>query len=149
MRIVQIGPYPINSSIIRGGVESSVYGLAQEQAKSNDVYVMDVPRLSGSDCIEKYGTITVFRFSNDGKHQIDAVHRIKDICQVIKEINPSICHIHSSSFFSWRFYLELSRRGIPVIVTVHGLLMIEKKKELKRKFSIKTLYQLFLQSYYP
>lgn len=146
MRIVQVGPYPIDSSIIRGGVESSVFGLVQEQAKKNDVFVMDIPRLSGADGIEHFESLTVYRFSNHGKHQKDAVDRVKDVCQIITGLKPTICHIHSTSVFSWRLYRALSRRGVPIIVTVHGLSIIEKKKELKRQFSIKKLYQLCVQA---
>ena len=146
MRIVQIGPYPIDPSVIRGGVESSVFGLVQEQAKTNDVFVMDIPRISGTDRIERFGNLTVYRFSNHGKHQQDAVDRVKDICPIITGLKPTICHIHSTSVFSWRLYRALSRMGVPAIVTVHGLSIIEKKKELKRQFSIKKLYQLFVQA---
>ena len=146
MRIVQIGPYPIDPSVIRGGVESSVFGLVQEQAKKNDVFVMDIPRISGLDRIERFGNLTVYRFSNHGKHQKDAVDRVKDICHIITGLKPTICHIHSTSVFSWRLYRALSRAGVPTIVTVHGLSIIEKKKELKRQFSIKKLYQLCVQA---
>ncbi len=147
MRIVQVGPYPVDPSVIRGGVESSIFGLVQEQSKSNDVFVMDIPRLSGTDNVEYFGAITVYRFSNNGKHQKDGTKRVKDIGRFISEIKPAICHIHSSNYFSWKLYRELSRLNIPVIVTVHGLSMIEKKKELKRQFSLKTLFQLCLQTY--
>ena len=47
MRIVQIGAYPVSSDCIGGGVEASVYGLAQEQSLAHEVHVFDVPRIGG------------------------------------------------------------------------------------------------------
>ena len=41
MRIVQIGSYPKSPDHIAGGVEASVYGLAQIQSDDNKVFVFD------------------------------------------------------------------------------------------------------------
>ena len=45
MKIVQIGPYPLNANCIKGGVEASIYGLSLEQAKTNQLFVIDILNL--------------------------------------------------------------------------------------------------------
>ena len=146
MKIIQIGPYPLNAMLIRGGVESSVSGLAQEQGKQNEVIVMDTPRKDVHDALEKAGNVSVYRFQNRGRHQIDARKRIPDVIKAIQAENPAICHIHGTDVYRRDLLKALSTLGIPVIVTVHGLLCVEKKKELKRHFSLKTLFQLLVQA---
>ena len=49
MKIVYVGNYPLDSSCIFGGVEASVYGLAQEMAKTHEVLVADIPRMNVAD----------------------------------------------------------------------------------------------------
>lgn len=146
MRIIQIGQFPLDSALIRGGVESSINGLARELSKHHEVFVMDIPRMGIDDSIEQCDAIRVYRFRNKGKHQRDSAKRIDEICSIISEIKPSVCHIHGTSFFSWKMYRSLTRQGIPALVTVHGLVSVEKKKALQRRFSLKGFYQYFEQS---
>ena len=146
MRILQIGQFPMSPDLIRGGVESSVYGLATEQAKSHAVFALDIPRLNGADSIERIGEVTVYRFRNVGRYQKDASGRIPDMLKIITSLQPSICHLHGTSPFNWIVFDSLRKIGIPVVVTVHGLINVEKKKLLRKHFSLKTLYQLIVQS---
>lgn len=146
MKIVIIGPYPLDETIIRGGVESSVYGLVIELAKEHQVYVMDFPRQGIADSIEDHNTHKVYRFHNGGAHQKDIIRRINDIVSVIKSLSADICHIHGTNVFSSRLFDRLENMGTPTLVTVHGLLHVEKQNSLKKHFSLKTLYQFCVQS---
>ncbi len=147
MNIIQIGPYPLSESMSRGGVEASVYGLSQEMAKTEEVCVMDLPRMDVTDCCGEKNGYKVYRFKNPGNHVVDSVKRIPDIIKTIQEIGCDVCHIHSTSVFSWKMYRELKRAGIPAIVTVHGLVGVEKKNALRHHFKVKTLYQFITQSH--
>lgn len=148
MTIIQIGQYPLSPDIIRGGVEASVYGLAQEQSRSNKVYVMDVPRLRMDDCIVDSDRIVVHRFRNPGPHQLNSIKRAGDILETILQIKPDICHIHGTGIFSWSIYKLLKEESIPVVLTVHGLVAVEKGKALRQHFSLKTAYQYVIQRHY-
>ena len=121
MKIIQIGPYPEDTSIIRGGVEASVYGLSQTQSITNEVIVLDVPRFGSEDTHMTDGHVIVYRFKNTGKHQRDAVSRAEDALIVVLNLNPSICHIHGTGYYSWAILKLLALHKIPFIVTVHGL----------------------------
>lgn len=146
MSIVQVGSFPISSDCIHGGVEASVYGLVQELAKNHTVDVFDVPRIGEKDRVEQYGNLTIHRYANPGTHNKDAVLRLSEIVRDIVALRPKVCHIHGTGAISKELYFALRHHGLPVMVTVHGLLREEKKQALLRKPSLKALYQFIVQS---
>lgn len=146
MRIVQIGAFPVDTSLIRGGVESSVYGLAREQAKTSEVYVVDFPRMGIEDAVEECEGMVVYRLHNPGPHQKDSRERIRAIVEIVSGLKPDMCHIHGTGLFSWALYKRLKKASLPLILTVHGLIGVEKKKALKQHFAFKLLYQYINQS---
>ena len=145
MRIVQIGPYPLSPELIKGGVESSVFGLAQEQSKTMEVFAFDTPREEElKDGLD--GAVMVYRFKRQGERQVSAMRSVREVVNKISELNPDICHIHSTSLFAWRIYRSLKRKGINCIVTIHGLATEEKRKQLKKRRTLKFLLQFVYQS---
>lgn len=146
MKIVQIGPYPISKDCIRGGVESSVYGLAHALAKRHRVYAIDLPRIGEIDRKEQDEQIFVYRFANHANYNQGAVKRVKDIVDMVYSLSPDIVHIHGTGLISYQLYRAFQKRDIKMMLTVHGLLYVEKTNALKRKFSLKNLYQYIVQS---
>lgn len=146
MNIVQIGPYPINPNCIHGGVEASVYGLVQELAKTHIVDVFDIPRSGEKDRVERYGNLTIHRYTNPGTHNKDAVIRLKEMVRDIVALGPEVCHVHGTNAINKEIYFALQQHGIKMMLTVHGILREEKKQALLRKPSPKTLYQYVVQS---
>lgn len=146
MKIIQIGPYPVSPECIHGGVEASVYGLAQALAKHNTVDVFDMPRIGEKDRVERYGNLTIHRYANPGKHNKDAVLRISEIVRDIVALGPEVCHVHGTGVFSKQIYCAIQQYRIPLMLTVHGLLREEKKQALLRKPSLKAVYQYIVQS---
>ena len=144
--IVQIGPYPISPECIHGGVEASVYGLVQELAKNHIVDVFDIPRLGEKDRVERYGNLTIHRYANPGKHNKDAVLRLKEMERDIVALGPEVCHVHGTNAINKEIYFALQQHGIKMMLTVHGILHEEKKQALLRKPSLKALYQYIVQS---
>lgn len=90
MNIVQVGPYPLFADCIKGGVESSVFGLAQELANFHIVDVFDLPRIGGKDIVERKGSLTIHRYANTGKYNQDAVDRGKEMLRDILALHPDI-----------------------------------------------------------
>ena len=143
-RVVQIGPYPRLSGCIRGGVEASVYGLSQEQSLIVEVHVFDFPRVDGVNCVEYDKKVIVHRFRNVGKKQMLVALQVKAIVNEILALRPDVCHIHGTGLFSWLIYRKLIKKDIHVIVTIHGLILVEKRNALKKGFSaIKALQYLY------
>lgn len=147
MRIVQIGSFPESGNCIRGGVEASVFGLAKEQGKENEVHVFDVPRIGGGHNIEMVEGVIVHRFCNFGRRQFASSRLVSSVSKEIQALRPDICHIHGTNLFSWLMYRKLKRMKLSVIVTVHGLVLIEKHNALKKHFSIKSLVQYYYQGW--
>lgn len=147
MKIVQIGSYPLDITLIKGGVEASVYGLTIEQSKTNQLFVIDIPRREiNKDFIENVSEITIFRFFAKGENNYKSLFRVKKILSTIRSLKPDICHIHTTSLFAFILFLLLKLSGIRSIVTVHGLAHIEKRNLWEKKHSIRNLFKYFAQS---
>lgn len=146
-RIVHIGPFPQSVECIQGGVEASVFGLAKAQRASYEVHVFDVPRIGGSRIVENIGGVAVHRFCNQGGRQFAAGRQVIMMSKEIQALQPDVCHIHGTSLFAWLMYRELKEMRLPVMVTVHGLVMVEKWNALKKGFSTKKLFQYLYQGW--
>ena len=146
MIIAQVGSFPLSIDCIRGGVESSVYGLAKALVYDHIVHVFDVPRLGDKDKTSEIDGIFVHRYENKGKHNVDACERVPQVVEEIVSLQPNIVHIHGTNQYSHAIYQLLVKRGIKVLVTVHGLANVEKRNVLRKKKSLKTLYQYIVQS---
>lgn len=146
MNIVQFGPYPLDTSCIQGGVESSVYGLSQALVLQHEVSVFDIPRIEGKDTVNIQNGIYIHRYKNPGTHNQDAVQRVDEILRDIIALHPDIVHVHGTGEVSAIVYKALKEYGFKVMLTIHGLLHVEKKNQLRKKLSFKHLYQYFHQS---
>lgn len=148
MKIIIIGSFPVDTEKIKGGVESSVYGLANALAEKNEVLVVDLPRQNIEDGYEQHGNIVVHRFSNPGCRNLDGTRRANDIAQWVASQSPDICHLHGTSITAFKIFQALKHQGLATILTVHGLAHVEKKKALGTRPSIKTLFQYLYQRHY-
>ena len=147
MNIIQVGSYPLSADCIHGGVESSVYGLTQALVRAgHTVDVFDYPRIGGKDASERKGLLTIHRYANTGTHNEDAMQRGKEIFRDIVALHPDAVHVHGTGKLSGAIYQAVQNYGIPVVLTVHGLLHEEKKQALRRKPSLKALYQYIVQT---
>lgn len=146
MTIAIVGSYPVSPNCICGGVESSVYGLATALCPHHIVDVFDVPRLGGTDSGERFENLTIHRYKNQGSYNQDALQRADEVLRDIVAIHPDIVHVHGTGEYSAYIYRSIKEYGIKTMLTVHGLLHVEKKNLLKKKPSLKHLYQYLHQS---
>ena len=114
MNIVQVGPFPLSADCIRGGVESSVFGLVNELSRNHVVDVFDYPRINGKDSVERKGPLTVHRNANPGNHNQDAMDRGKEILRDIVSLHPDFVHFHGTGGLSGALYSAVKTYGIPV-----------------------------------
>lgn len=148
MKIVQIGNFPINTNLIKGGVEASVYGISKALSVDNEVHVIDFPsRVFTQDKIEVIDDLKVYRFKSNFNSNFLAFTNIPRILRVIRNIHPDICHVHATSLFTLILTLFLDAYKLKRVITIHGLVHIEKKQMLKSSFSIKRLFQYIYQSF--
>lgn len=147
MRIVQIGAYPQSRNCIRGGVEASVFGLAQELSKANEVHVFDLPRIACPCKTEFDKSVCVHRTHNKGERLLSTSFQVRTMAEEIVSLNPDVCHIHGTNLFSWLMYRTLKKHNMNVMVTIHGLVRVEKLNALKKHFNIKSLAQFIYQGW--
>lgn len=148
MKIIQIGPYPLDPNHIKGGVEASVYGISKELSKSHEVFVMDIPRKKViNDSFEKQKNIIIYRFTSNSARNFSSILRIKSIIFSIRKQKPDICHIHSTNLFSLLIFLCLKIYKLSVIITVHGLEHIEKRKIWKKQRNFKNFTKYLFNSF--
>lgn len=147
VRVAQIGQFPLDAKHIEGGVESSVLGLAKAQNKTCEVCVFDFPRIGGNKIVEFVDGVEVHRFGNLGGRQFASCRQVPLVVREIQDYCPDVCHIHGTSLFAWRMFKGLKKGGLPVVVTVHGLVRIEKRNALKNNFSLIKLFQFLYQSW--
>ena len=134
MKIIQIGSYPLDTKLIRGGVEASIYGISKELSRENEVVVIDLPRLNISkDYQEKIGSIEVYRFKNYHTNNRHTIKRLADILELIDKLNPDVCHIHGTNLIEFNLFKRLKSKGYKVGLTVHGLAHVEKMNLWKKK----------------
>lgn len=147
MKIIQIGMFPIQSDCIRGGVEASVYGICKEQAKTHSVIAMDMPRNHySSDVSEIIDGIAVKRFAHKSKNNLGMIKQVLKYKNFIINEKPTICHIHTTSLFSFLLYLLLKRANIPVLITVHGIQHVEQKNVYDKNKSLRNLLKYLVYS---
>ena len=148
MKIIQIGSFPISSKIIQGGVEASVYGLARLQAITDEVIVIDVPRSElKNDDVEQLGSVKVFRFSARSGSNYKSLFRISKIVSIIRSQQADICHIHTTSLFSFVLYVFLRLLRIKTVVTIHGLAHKEKQNAWRKRKSIRNYIKYLTHSF--
>lgn len=133
---------------IKGGVEASVYGLATELAKEHSVVVLDMPRIGAKDSNEHIDGVAVYRFNLLGNKNIDAIKSLSKYVQIVNEIKPSVCHLHGTGIFNELLYRKLTELGVPTVITVHGILDVEQKNALDKKFTLKRFAQWRYQRFF-
>lgn len=148
MKIAQIGTFPENTELIKGGVQASVFGLSNALLTlKHEVYVYDLPhRRNVRDYFQNISGIHVQRYHSAKENNLSSLKRIFKVVNDIKKSRPDICHIHSTSLYALGIYLILKLNGLPVLVTVHGLAHIEKKNVLKGKKNLRNRLKYFYQS---
>jgi len=146
MVIAQIGTYPLDVNSVKGGIEASIHGLSSVLKNENEIFIFDTPRRSlENDFIEIIEGITVYRYFGKNNNY-NSLKRVNKILDDILKVEPKICHIHGSAYLQNKLFKELKRRKINTIVTIHGLQHIEKKKELFKSKTLKSLFKYVMLS---
>jgi glycosyltransferase involved in cell wall biosynthesis len=127
MKLVVVGPYPIDPSRIRNGVEAVVVYLLDELKKvaglSIDVISCDKgirnQEMREFDNIKVHYLPSTRHFGNVTFDIVDKMRTMKKI----RELNPDIVHVHTDVNYPY----ILSTPGFPTLITVHGVIYEEDK----------------------
>lgn len=143
--IVVVGPFPEDESIIRGGVQASVYGLTIALSRRTDVRsvtVMSTP-VDTKSVSKRIGGpgITVVFLDVPWKFMSSSVFHLRRILREASALQNPIFHIHGTGLLSAALCLALSFMRIPYVFTLHGLAEKETLDQLRRRRSIRNLAQ--------
>jgi glycosyltransferase involved in cell wall biosynthesis len=144
MKIIQIGKYPTDYSIIKGGVEASIYGIVKELAKRNEVTVISFPQKNvAQDYSVKDDDGTIVHYlTNSFKFQILGIFRLKTIISIMDKMKAEIVHVHGSSVLSLALILYCTFTKKELVFTEHGIIHIEEWKRFQQNKSIKAFLKL-------
>jgi len=149
MKIIQIGNYPEDTTVIRGGVEASVFGLTNALAKQNTVKVISVPnRTIPADKVVSHENICIHHLSNPYHFHSLSFLRIGTICSIIQQFKANVVHIHSSSFLCLLLILWLRLKKIDAVVTIHGVFYIEMWKNFKQQKTVSNFLRYATYSFF-
>lgn len=147
MQIIQIGPYPIESNVICGGVEAAVHGLSSALSIEHEIVVLDVPRNHFTTDFLECGEISIYRFSSKNDGYFSKLLRVIKYVNTVKSLNFDVVHIHTTTLFSLILYLLLKFvTKQHIIVTIHGLVHVEMLNKYNSKKSLKSFFKYIFQS---
>jgi glycosyltransferase involved in cell wall biosynthesis len=148
MQIIQIGPYPKQSSVVGGGVEAAVHGLSHELSIEHEIVVLDLPRTDFSnDFIEK-GDVIIYRFSSKSGGYFSKLLRVFSYVNTVKNLNFDLVHIHTTTLFSLILYLLLKISSKQrICVTIHGLAHVEMLNKYNSEKTFKSFSKYIFQSF--
>jgi glycosyltransferase involved in cell wall biosynthesis len=143
MKIIQAGIYPIDYSIIKGGIQASIFGLSKELAKTNEITVIAYPKkeIVQDYTIKDNNGINIYYLRNFFQFQVMGILRISKFVAILNKVKSDVVHIHDSSIFSLFLIMYLMAKRKKFILTEHGILHIEQWQKLKREKSVKTFLQ--------
>jgi len=149
MKIVQIGEYPENEKLIKGGVQSSVHGLVKELIhKKHSVRVISLPNINVlKDNFVRKDRLEIFYFTNTYRYNFLSFLRIAGLLKIIKDYRPDVCHFHGTSLVVLLMYLFVKLARIKSLITVHGLAHKEKNLLFHKNKTVKNLMKFVQQSF--
>lgn len=143
--IVVVGPYPEDESIIRGGVQASVYGLAVTLTQRSDVrsvIVMSTP-VDGNSASKRLcrGNLTVVFLDLPWRFMSSSVLHFRRILREAAALQNPIFHIHGTGLLSAVLCVALSFKRLPYVFTLHGLAEKETLDQFRRHRSARHFVQ--------
>ena len=121
IKLVMVGPYPLNPTIIRGGVEAVIVYLLEGLKSINelDIEVISIRNDIKKEISKQYNNLKVHyipSFKHFGNITFDVFNKIKTIDK-IKDIRPDLIHVHNHSGYPYLF----NKPNCGIITTVHGV----------------------------
>jgi len=133
--VVLVGPFPEDASIIRGGVQASVYGLVRALLHHKDIASLRVFSLP----LKILPNAAVKRHVLDGvdvtylhapyRFQASSITHLPRVVRSIYDLENTIIHIHGTGLFQAALCAVMRMKRVACIWTLHG---ITEKETLQR-----------------
>ena len=124
--VVMVGPFPERPSLIRGGVQASVYGLARALSRRSvaRVSVLSLPVKAAAEATvttQTEGGIEVTRLTIPYKFFASIIVHLPLAMRKIRRLHRPIVHVHGTGLFQASLLALLRLKRIPVVWTLHGI----------------------------
>ena len=129
VRVALVGPYPVDETRIAGGVETSFATLVEGLSTFSDLdlHVLTFARGSSRRVSRRAGGVPVDflpvprRFNNLTRYRADR----RALSRALNALEPDL--IHAQDALAYGFTSLKAASGIPVVVSVHGIVREERK----------------------
>lgn len=145
MKLVLVGPYPVQPLKIRNGVEAVVVYLLEwlRQIEELDIDVVSCTKEISSPksiCLDKVKVHYLPSTQRFGNMTMDLVDKLR-VVRKIRELRPDVVHVHSDTNYPYIF----SKPPQPTVTTVHGLVFREVVYERERVDWLRRFPRIWLE----
>jgi glycosyltransferase involved in cell wall biosynthesis len=140
MRVVLVGPYPLDPTRFGGGVETSFFNLVEGLSSFADIEAHVVTFVRGARQVHRIdtGTVSVLylpgraRFNNVTLYRSDR----RRLERVLERLEPDV--VHAQDAVGYGYVALRAARGVPVVVSIHGIVREEPKHIARRADRVRT-----------
>lgn len=130
----------IHASMGGGGIEAMICGLANEQAKTNDVTVCTIYEPKDSDVFyhrlsAQVHKITCHKHAGGSKFKI-----LLDIAKLVKAGHYDVVHMHSTMYYFFPTILALMFTKTQMVYTLHSTALMENDSWDKKLIWLKKFF---------
>jgi glycosyltransferase involved in cell wall biosynthesis len=129
VRIALVGPYPADSARVRGGVEAAFTSLLSGLAALDGTEPYVVTFVPGLDrpTRDVVGGVSIVRLPGTNRLGNLTLHirERRELAAALEEIRPDV--VHAQDALRYGYVCLKAERGVPVVVSVHGIVHEERK----------------------
>jgi glycosyltransferase involved in cell wall biosynthesis len=150
--VVMIGPFPADPSVIKGGVQASVYGLSRTLQKRSDIGGVDVfsiPVKADKTPLHSATVegIAVTYLNAPYRFLISLIIHVSLVFRTIRRKRNPVVHVHGTGLFQAVLLICLRIRRTPLVWTLHGITEKETLEILRRHRTIGNLLRNLLYTF--
>ena len=131
--VLLVGPFPDDPSLIKGGVQASVYGLARTLLTRSDIGQVKVlstaaDAIGGRVHSRVVDGIDVTYLTAPGKFLLSSIVHVPRILRCLRELPNPIVHLHGTGLLQSALISILRQRHLPFVWTLHGIMAKELRQ---------------------
>ena len=128
MRVVLVGPYPVDERRFAGGVETSFANLIEGLSAFSDLdlHVLTFARGLTESSHGQAGSVPIDYLAAPGRFNSLTRHRSdrRSLARALSSLQPDL--VHAQDALTYGYTCLKAARGVPVVVSVHGIAREER-----------------------
>jgi len=146
LNILQIGNFPEKPSLMKGGVEASVYGLAKTLATTHNVTIIALPRKASEFANPHWQLVEGMkvRYLQAPKWLMGGIIHLPFILRILYQLDKPVVHIHGTGLVQFLLLLWMRMFRINAVWTLHGI----TEKETLHKYRLSGKFVDLVRHYF-